>query len=288
MKTRNELLVVLMLFLSCGNRSNPKQLVPDTSKKNITGISRKSKDLINPIIYRQCVRLSDSLFQLNDSFKKKALIELFSEDFENIPPEMILSIKRDSISLNVADYGKCISYEINLSDNLPSVMAKKMILLFNEKRETGVLLQLFQLTPIKIRISDSSILLAGTYLVRAKGYFAIYRFNKVNGFDIIFNSLSDANCGNGLPVYNSSLDCISYDPFLLRIVNVDDNKDGLCDLIFIGQANFYCSGLETGYGRKDRKPLRKEDLHIRFKTQELRDSLYWTLIDTAACSKLSQ
>jgi hypothetical protein len=145
-----------------------------------------------------------------------------------------------------------------------------------------------KLHPIKIKNIDKTILVAGTYLIRGKGYFVIYKFTKINGFALIFDSSSDKYCNNGIAVYNSSLDCLSYDPFMLEFKNADVNNDGVMDLIFAGKALLFCEGLESGYGRKERKPLKEEQLQIVFETVQDSDSLKWKLTDTSACKILNQ
>jgi hypothetical protein len=99
--------------------------------------------------------------------------------------------------------------------------------------------------------------------------------------------IDDQYCGNGIPVYNSSLDCICYEPFMLHFRNFDINNDGLNDLVFSGRVLSFCQGLETGYGRGDRQPLHRDSISISFLTYINKDSLYWKLSDTSICKKIN-
>jgi hypothetical protein len=242
----------------------------------------------NPLLYRPCIHMSDTFFEQVDSVKKKSLVSLFPLDFEGVSSSHIDSITQVSNTINVEKFGICNTYEIILSKELPSIMAKKMYLLFCKEQQKGVLFQIERLQPIKIKNSDKTILVAGTYLVKSKGYFLIYKFDKANGFGQIFNSLSDKYCNNETAVYNNSLDCLSYEPFMLEFKNADVNHDGLMDLIFSGKALLFCEGLETRYGRKERKPLKEEQLQIVFETVQNSDSLSWKLSDTDACKILDR
>ena len=281
------LIVVILVFASCGNKAQQKQVNTDTVTASIVN-SKFAKVITSPISYRQCKNLSASFLEQADSVKKRLLIEIFPEDFETITSDKIVSIQPQAAAITVDQYGICQVSEIKLSDDLPSVMSRKMYLLFNKDRQQGVILQMEDFQPIKIRIADSTILLAGTYLVRDKGYFAIYKYDKKGGFTLIFDSSSDNYCGNGIAAYNNSLDCISYSPFLLKLENKDVTNDGINDLVFTGKVLFFCQGLESGYGRKDRKPLKEQELRIVFETALNADTLSWQLSDTTVCRLMEQ
>jgi hypothetical protein len=109
----------------------------------------------------------------------------------------------------------------------------------------------------------------------------VYRFNGRDGFDLIFNTSNDPSCSGSIPVYNSSLDCISYDPFGLKLEIADVNGDGINDLIFTGKVLFFCQGLETGYGRTDRKALKEKNIKIIFCAGVDRNGPVWRLQDTS-------
>ena len=206
----------------------------------------------------------------------------------NIKPDEILAISKELQSLKVDSFGLCSTYKIILSNDLPSVTPKKMYLLVNDTSKKAVLVPFEEIQPIKINKKDSFYFLAGTYLTRSKGYFIIYKYDNVNGFKTIFNSLSDSSCPNGIAVYNSSLDCVSYQPFMLKFQNIDIDNDGNNDLVFSGKLMSYCEGLETGYGRNDREPKSISDLSIRFKTIIQDNAITWKLLDTTLCKKISE
>jgi hypothetical protein len=281
------LIGLVLLIASCGNlpqvNNQEKNSLKDTAKS--VEIKRDSE---NPLQYRPCINMSDSFFAQIDSVKKGLLVALFPQDFEGISASNIESITQVSDPLNVEAFGICRTYEIILSNELPSVVAKKMYLLFCEEKQKGVLFQIEKLQPLKIKNTDKTIIIGGVYLVRSKGYFAVYKFNKINGFVLTFDSSSDKYCENGIAVYNNGLDCLSYEPFMLEFENTDINSDGLNDLVFSGNALLFCEGLESGYGRKDRKPVKVQKLKITFEAVQGTDTLRWKLTDTSACKVLDR
>jgi hypothetical protein len=106
---------------------------------------------------------------------------------------------------------------------------------------------------IKTSINDSTVLLAGIEKIKPKGFFLMYDYVRENKFKEILNTTD--SCENGIPVFNNSIECTSYKPFMLTIKNVDINNDGILDINFSGQMASYCKGLETEYGRNDRLPI---------------------------------
>jgi hypothetical protein len=280
-------IVIFLLITSCGNQSPiNKGLKDNKTSDTVSKIIATQSD--NPLLYRGCINLDVTEYSINDSKFKQALIDSFKNDLGNIKPDNILSISKELQSLNIDSFGLCSAYKIILSNDLPSVTPKKMFLLANNTSKKVLLIPFDELQPIKINKKDSFYFLAGTYLVRSKGYFMIYKYDNVNGFKTIFNSLSDSSCPNGIAVYNSSLDCVSYQPFMLKFQNIDIDNDGYNDLVFSGKLMSYCEGLETGYGRNDRQPKSITDLSIQFKTVTEGNSFTWKFVDTTLCKKLSE
>jgi hypothetical protein len=73
---------------------------------------------------------------------------------------------------------------------------------------------------------------------------------------------------------------------MLKFNNIDVNGDGLNDLVFSGAALTFCKGLERGYGRNDRNPIRRDKIKIIFLTYKQNDNLYWRLSDSGVCKKI--
>lgn len=275
---------IVLLFASCTNNAQQKESDIDSVKEK--NEFKKLDSQISTIKYRPCISLDSLFIDETDSARKGILINAFPADFEGVAPSSIDSIRKIK-TINIDRFGLCHVYEIRLSNALPAVISKKMYFLYCKTIQKGIILQLENLYSLKMREVDSAILPGGVYMVRGKGYFFIYRFDGKDGFKLIFDSSSDDYCNNGIAVYNSSLDCVSYNPFKLNFKNIDLNGDGLNDLCFTGKALFFCAGLETGYGRKDRKPLKVQPLKIVFETVQGSDSLYWKLASTNACKVLN-
>lgn len=163
-----------------------------------------------------------------------------------------------------------------------------MLLVVSKTLERSILLPFETIHLIKVVPTDPDYLLAGVYEVRGKGYFSIYRFDGKNGFRQIFDSYQTSSCKYGIPVMNATDDCISYNPFFLNFSNEDFNKDGTLDLIFTGKVLYFCKGLEFGYGRKDRKPLKEHSIVVKYATRIYADSISWTLTDSNVCRLLIQ
>lgn len=236
--------------------------------------------------HRDLLDFDSSYFDKKDSLKEY-LIKIFRQDLEGIrSTDDITSISPDQ-NATLQDLGRVKIYKATFSNDLPEVAPKIVYLVYSvEKRQAALLFLDNSLQLIKLRKSSEDYLIAGTYRVRGKGYFAVYQYNKKNQFDLIFDSSTMGDCDNGIAVMNASLDCVSYDPFDFDFQNVDSDKDGLNDLVFKGTINRYCEGLETNTGRNDRKPLKSEKVTIIFKTSEAKDNLHWNLVDTSVCKKL--
>lgn len=273
-----------ILLIACGN-GQPNvadKPVPDSAANSL---KRTNDSIQNPFDHRPLLDFDGSYFKKTDSLKEY-IIRVFKNDMEGISTSDIKSIKLSQESL-IKNLGKTAVYSITFSDQLPEVAYKNAYLIFDEQKKQAAILFLTGIRFIKLKESDPDYLLSGWYQVRGKGYALVYQFDKAGLFNVIFDSADNTGCENGVPIFNASLDCMSYDPFLLQFSNKDWNSDGLNDLQFKGNINSYCAGLENNTGRNDRKPLKTEQVNIVFQTYQRGDSLYWQLADTSLCRKLN-
>lgn len=162
----------------------------------------------------------------------------------------------------------------------------QLALVYNSQAKLGLF---FNLT--NVGIMDCG--LHGIYLYGIQsgdiyGYFKMYQIFSTN---VVESFNSELLCGGkGVVVKNSSIDCKSYSPFFLNLEIDDVNKDGFDDFIFLGNVLYYCEGLERGYGRLDRKPIKKEPIEIQFLSQILDNSklVQWNLMDSMVCMMLHE
>lgn len=276
--------IIFFIFSGCNNQSvsSDKEGFDTVSKPSDKVVVAQEKDLLD---HRQFIDFDSSYFS-NDENLRSYFVKTFSEDLESINPKDIKTIslyRRTSLN----DLGETSIYSITFADELPEVAPKSAYLVFSSERKQAALLFLNDIYLIKLRDTDQNYLIAGRYDVRGKGYAMIYQLRQNKQFDVVFNSHANGPCETGVPVYNASLDCISYDPFLLKFKNIDRDKDGLNDLVFNGTINSYCKGLEYNLGRNDRKPLSSQKVEIVFRAVEAKDSLSWQLTDTTICGKLT-
>jgi len=206
---------------------------------------------------------------------KSILIRYFTE-LKEVNDKDIVSVKLIDRK-NIYNFGDSKIYEIILSDKLPEVFPKRNYLIVGNKNQLGALVLLDSLIFIKKVRKDDSCLLAGISKVKAYGYFKIYDFKKPNAFIEKLNTMDNGE--NGLPVFNNALDCISYLPAQLHFKNIDVNNDGLLDIVFYGVVASYCKGLETGYGRVDRKPISKTKFTLSFRLKiDKNDNITYELL----------
>jgi hypothetical protein len=189
------------------------------------------------------------------------LIGKFNKEYEGLKDKDITGVKLIG-SASIKSFGAVQIYNITLSDNLPEVFTKSNYLIVNENKKQAALFLLDTLFFIKTSVNDNTILLGGIEKVKAKGFFLIYDFVGENKFKEILNSLD--YCEDGIPVFNNSTDCISYKPFMLNYKNIYMNNDGILDVNFSGEVASYCKGLEVGYGRNDRTPVRLSKINFSF------------------------
>lgn len=275
-------IIVLMLIGCNGQSVGSDKDISDTLTRppeKVVGIDEK--DLLD---HRPLLDFDSSYFRNEESFKSY-FVQSFSADLGSIDFKDVTEISMYRKSL-VSDLGEVSIYSVTFSEELPVVAPKTAYLVYSHEKKQAALLFIDDIELIKLRDSDATNLIAGRFDVRGKGYAVVYKLHHNKQFDLIFNSQETGGCETGVPVYNASLDCISYDPFLMKFHNNDRNKDGLNDLIFTGTVNSYCKGLEYNIGRNDRKPLHSEKVEIIFNAYMINDSLSWQLANTTICSKL--
>lgn len=279
MKYRIITLYIILIF-ACRNKvaiNNASIGQVITNKKEID-----SKEYDGDIFYQ--VKIID--FDNSKILQKEYVITAFERDFEGINPNQIDSIKYLQ-TINIRDFGQSDLYKITISKELPEVVTKRAFLVVNKLENKAALFFFNSYYTLKIRDTDTSFLYGGTYIFRGKGYFYIYKLLDKNTFQCIFNTLNDY-CENGIPTYNKSLDCISYEPFELKIQNRDVNKDGVLDLTFSGKVNYFCDGLEKGFGRQDRKPKSQKDLQIEFLVNDSMSVFSWRLLNDTICNLINR
>ncbi len=206
----------------------------------------------------------------NYSNASQYLLDKFNEDLGGLKASDINDIRLIDTSL-IKDFGKAEIYKIKFSNLLPEVVMKNNYLVLNREKKQAALVFFDTLTLIKTSVKDFATLLGGVKKVKAKGFYIIYDYFSGEGvFKEILNTLDYPD--EGLAVFNSSIDCVSYKPFMLSIRNVDINGDGLCDINFSGEVASFCKGLEMGYGRNDRNPLKVSRINFTYIAKQEMDT----------------
>jgi hypothetical protein len=280
-------MILVNIFISCGNPPGEADGLADTTKVAARQQAAPVGQPADPLKFRSCVPFDSVIVDGPDSLLKMALIRSFSGDMASVKPTQILAINLTKRAVVCGLLGVCQVYMVTLSMDLPEVVPDTMFLLVSRNKGQAALFPLSSLQPLRLSSQDTVTLIGGTFLSRGKGFFMIYRFNDRDGFDLVFDTSKDSGCPGPIPVYNSSLDCISYDPFGLKLELTDVNGDGINDLIFSGKVLFFCQGLETGYGRTDRKPLKEKSVRIVFQAAIERGRPSWKLQDTSMCRLLA-
>jgi len=275
---------ILFLLLSCLNQSHKK----DEKHVPIETIKTMQAEVVqaDPLAEKECVQFNIEM--LKDTGQLiNYIISLFPNDFEGISANHIESVKHGTTA-KIDSYGGTEVFIINVaSDQLASIISPVFYLFINKEKKNAVLFPFTELHLIKRKLNDEQCIVSGIFKIGSKGYYLIYQYSQDGRFKCIFNSL-DSLCNNGIPVYNSSLDCMSYKPFALELKNIDVNNDGLLDLLFSGKALFFCEGLEIGYGREDRKPINELDLNIQFLAYRGKKDIHWRISDTTLCNQLNK
>ncbi len=240
--------VILLLITACGSKETKLTKVAQTS---VSGTATTD---------RMAIPFEPDSLNRNSTVGTY-LIKKFNKEYEGLKNKDITEVKLiDSVS--VKNFGVAQIYNIILSNNLPEVFSKSNYLIVDKNKKLAALFLLDTLMFIKTSENDNTILLAGIEKIKAKGFFKIYDFTEGSEFKEILNSLN--YCENGIPVFDESIDCISYKPSMLSFKNMDINNDGIFDVNFSGVVALYCKGLETGYGRNDRNPVSLSKINFSF------------------------
>lgn len=230
------LLIVLLIFLNGANcQENVSRNLYDVSTPHKTTMNYSStaplqelKELVRDILFKGT---GDSL-----SIEDVATVEYLSQPILN-------NGKRYEI------------FEVSLNKDLPEVYDKNGFLLIDSSKRVAFFVFLSSYESIKARTQDTLVFFAGRYKRKGYGTFKV--------FSIIKDTLRNIFVSPDF-VSNNSLDCISYQNDDLILENADFNHDGFNDLKFSGIKNYYCKGLEEGYGRDERKPVRSEKITILY------------------------
>lgn len=200
----------------------------------------------------------------------------YIEDFERLEEAMIMGL------------GKSQLYEITYSKRLPSMAPKREIVVVQDHGGVVALLPIDKYYLVKLFASSRDYYIGGVIPSKSTGHFVVYSFTVGNGFDLIFDTMSECVCPRGgIPVTNYSLDCHCYRPFELTFTNEDIDGDGQLDLKFSGELLYFCKNGENGFGRNDREPRRIIPIELIFYGNEsLGGYPLWEFRDTFLCEKV--
>lgn len=204
------------------------------------------------------------LFEPDSVANRSYIIRKFNKDIGELKASDISSIGIPA-SANIHNLGTIRMYRIVLSEALPEVFKKSCYLIVARDRKRAALLLLDTIILAKTSVHNDSALLGGVDIVKDHGFYKVYELIGIDKLVEILNSRTC--CKEPYPVFNNSIDCLSYSPFMLNLKKTDINNDGLLDINFSGRINSYCKGLETGYGRTDRKPISTKNISFSFLLQ---------------------
>ncbi len=276
--------VILFTLLSCTDHSSQAVQKQDSLVKPPHATPVHHTAVSDPFRFRNLVNFDVRLLDHQDDTLKASLIRTFPDDLGGLKPGQVLFIRPEQLS--AMDGVPFRVYKITFSPDVPAIVPSIQFLLVDKDQSKAALFPLDQFQHLELGITNKPLLFGGVSLFGGKGFYMIYRYDGRNGFRQILDSSKDPDCGI-VPVYNGSLDCISYDPFQLRLDLTDINGDNVKDLVFSGKVLYFCQGLETGYSRKDRKPVKQKNIKLTFQTVTDGDSVSWRLTDTTACHLLT-
>jgi hypothetical protein len=189
---------------------------------------------------------------------KQQLLTTFGQQLDGLHVTDLVRV-RFLRTVAVRGAGQLRLYQVSLSRHLPEVWAKTAYVV-RDSHGQAAWFWLDSLWFIKEQRAAQQYLLSGVSRGRSRGYYLVYAWTKGGYFRAILNSLDTRTptYPYGVPVYDVSLDCANYQPFQLHFSQSDLNGDGYLDVVFTGRRLFFCRGLEEGFSREDRSPIRTQ------------------------------
>lgn len=206
---------------------------------------------------------------------KQQLLKTFRQELDDLHVADIVHV-RYVRTVPVKGAGRLRIYHVLLSPSLPEVYRKSAYMV-RDTHGQAAWFWLDTLWLIKEQRTAHQYLLSGVSMGRSRGFYLLYAWAKAGFFHPILNSLTTSTPAYpyGVPVYDGSLDCQNYQPFQLRFSQRDLNGDGYLDLVFTGRLLSFCRGLETGYSREDRPPVRSEPVHLVWLSHRANRNTTW-------------
>lgn len=208
---------------------------------------------------------------------KQQLLQTFRQELDGLHVADIVRV-RYVRTVPVKGAGQLRIYHVLLSPSLPEVYGKSAYMV-RDTHGQAAWFWLDSLWFIKEQRAAPHYLLSGVSMGRSRGFYMVYAWAKAGFFHPILNSLTTSTPAypHGVPVYDVSLDCQNYQPFQLRFSQRDLNGDGYLDLVFTGRLLSFCRGLEMGYSREDRPPVRSEPVRLVWLSQRANTTTTWRL-----------
>jgi len=236
----------LLMLCACSSQGSRGTKALEVRNTSIDTIINEDRDVHNENF------LPFIEFDADSATNKSYILLKFYTDFKSFGDSAISSIAPIS-ELKVHRLGNVEIFRLTFNEYLPAVVKKINYLIVSREAEKAAILFVDTVYPIRISKAKDLYLLSGVNVYKDQGFYCVFDVDSSKNLNQIFDSstLSDGQ----FPVYNSSIDCSSYQPFYLKFTNIDLNNDGVLDVEFSGRENFYCKGLETGIGRLDKKPV---------------------------------
>jgi hypothetical protein len=210
---------------------------------------------------------------------KQQLLKTFHRELEGLRVADLVRV-HFLRTVAVKGAGPLRFYQVSLSTSLPEVWAKSAYVM-RDTHGRAAWFWLDSLWFLKEQRTTPQYLLSGVSMGRSRGYYLVYAWAKGGYFHSILNSLNTRTptYPYGVPVYDVSLDCENYQPFQLHFSQPDLNGDGYLDVVFTGRRLFFCRGLEEGFSREDRRPVRSEPVRLVWLSHRAKKTTTWRLQD---------
>ena len=210
---------------------------------------------------------------------KQQLLKSFYRELDGLRVADLVRV-RFLRTVAVKGAGPLRLYHVSLSPSLPEVWAKSAYVV-RDTHGQAAWFWLDTLWFLKEQRTAQQSLLSGVSMGRSRGYYLVYAWTKGGYFRSILNSLNTTTLTypSGVPVYDVSLDCENYQPFQLHFSQPDLNGDGYLDVVFTGRRLFFCRGLELGFSREDRRPVRSQPVRLVWLSHRAKKTTTWRLQD---------